>query len=66
MSAEPLDPTRSRAVRVAIGTHTGVRVSEHFGHATGSRSGSWTDGAHLVESRVNCRPAASARTAPTN
>ena len=51
-------PTRARAVRVAIGTHTGVRVSEHFGHAT--RFEIWEldpdGGARLVESRVN-RPA---------
>ena len=57
MSADPL-PTRARAVRVAIGTHTGVRVSEHFGHAT--RFEIWElgadGGARLVESRVN-RPA---------
>ena len=32
MSADAFRP--SRAVRVAIATHTGVRVSEHFGHAT--------------------------------
>ena len=47
----------SSTVRVAIGTHTGVRVSEHFGHAT--RFEIWEvspDGARLVESRVN-RPA---------
>ena len=57
MSAKPLQPASARAVRVAIGTHTGVRVSEHFGHAT--RFEIWElgpDGARLVESRVN-RPA---------
>jgi nitrogen fixation protein NifX len=44
----------SSTVRVAIATHTGVRVSEHFGHAT--RFEIWEvspDGARLVESRVN-------------
>jgi predicted Fe-Mo cluster-binding NifX family protein len=57
MSGAPPEAWRSRSVRVAIGTHTGVRVSEHFGHAT--RFEIWElgpDGAHLVESRVN-RPA---------
>jgi len=43
-----------RGVRIAIGTHNGVRVSEHFGHAT--RFEIWEvspNGARLVESRVN-------------
>jgi len=56
MSAAP-SARHGRPVRVAIGTHTGVRVSEHFGHAT--RFEIWElepDGARLVESRVN-RPA---------
>ena len=55
MSGPP--PRQGRPVRVAIGTHTGARVSEHFGHAT--RFEIWElgpDGARLVESRVN-RPA---------
>lgn len=54
MSAAPSSAARNRAVRVAIGTHSGVRVSEHFGHAT--RFEIWEvspDGARLVESRVN-------------
>ena len=55
MSAVPLSPTRDGAVRVAIATHTGVRVSEHFGHAT--RFEIWEvspeGGARHVESRVN-------------
>ncbi|HXZ15841.1 MAG TPA: NifB/NifX family molybdenum-iron cluster-binding protein [Roseiarcus sp.] len=41
-------------MRIAIGTHNGVRVSEHFGHAT--RFEIWEvspNGARLVESRVN-------------
>ena len=57
MTAEPPTSGRSRAVRVAIGTHSGVRVSEHFGQAT--RFEIWEvalDGARLVETRVN-RPA---------
>ncbi|RBP17601.1 putative Fe-Mo cluster-binding NifX family protein [Roseiarcus fermentans] len=57
MSAAPAHARTGRAVRVAIATHTGVRVSEHFGHAT--RFEIWEvspDGARLVESRVN-RPA---------
>jgi predicted Fe-Mo cluster-binding NifX family protein len=57
MTAESPVPGRSRAVRVAIGTHSGVRVSEHFGQAT--RFEIWEvtpDGARLVETRVN-RPA---------
>jgi predicted Fe-Mo cluster-binding NifX family protein len=57
MTGAPRSGPLNRAVRVAIGTHTGVRVSEHFGHAT--RFEIWElgpDGARLVESRVN-RPA---------
>jgi predicted Fe-Mo cluster-binding NifX family protein len=57
MSAEPLRPRRDRVVRVAIGTHTGVRVSEHFGRAT--RFEIWElgpDGARLVGWRT-VRPA---------
>ena len=57
MSAEPLRPRRDRVVRVAIGTHTGVRVSEHFGRAT--RFEIWElgpDGARLVGWRT-IRPA---------
>jgi predicted Fe-Mo cluster-binding NifX family protein len=57
MSGAPLQPTRARAVRVAIGTHTGVRVSEHFGRAT--RFEIWElgpDGARLVGWRT-IRPA---------
>ena len=57
MIANPLPTTQGRAVRVAIATHTGVRVSEHFGHAT--RFEIWEvspEGARLVETRVN-RPA---------
>jgi predicted Fe-Mo cluster-binding NifX family protein len=53
MSAEPLRPARERAVRVAIGTHTGVRVSEHFGRAT--RFEIWElgpGGSRLVGSRT--------------
>lgn len=45
------------AVRVAIGTSTGARVSEHFGHAT--RFEIWEvgpDGSRYLESRNN-RPA---------
>ena len=54
MSAAPASAARDRAVRVAIGTHNGLRVSEHFGHAT--RFEIWEvspNGARLVESRVN-------------
>jgi len=54
MSAAPSSAARDRAVRIAIGTHNGVRVSEHFGHAT--RFEIWEvspDGARLVESRIN-------------
>lgn len=52
------DPARGRgAVRVAIGTHTGARVTEHFGHAT--RFEIWEvspTGSRFLESRPN-RPA---------
>ena len=54
MSAAPSSAARDRAVRIAIGTHNGVRVSEHFGHA--ARFEIWEvspDGARLVESRIN-------------
>ena len=54
MSAEPLPPPPARSVRVAIGSHSGVRVSEHFGQAT--RFEIWEigpNGARHVESRVN-------------
>jgi predicted Fe-Mo cluster-binding NifX family protein len=57
MNALAPPPERAGAVRVAIGTHSGVRVSEHFGQAT--RFEIWEvtpDGARLVETRVN-RPA---------
>jgi predicted Fe-Mo cluster-binding NifX family protein len=57
MNALALSPERAGAVRVAIGTHSGMRVSEHFGQAT--RFEIWEvapDGARLVETRVN-RPA---------
>ena len=50
-------PSGSDAVRVAIGAHSGVRVSEHFGHAT--RFEIWEvrpEGSRLVETRMN-RPA---------
>jgi predicted Fe-Mo cluster-binding NifX family protein len=50
-------PPQSAAVRVAIGTHSGVRVSEHFGQAT--RFEIWEvrpDGFRFLETRVN-RPA---------
>ena len=51
MSAAPVRPAGDRVIRVAIGTHTGVRVSEHFGHAT--RFEIWElgpdGGARLVE-----------------
>jgi len=57
MTAEPSASEQSRAVRVAIGTHSGARVSEHFGQATRFeiwevRPGGW----RLLETRVN-RPA---------
>ena len=48
---------RNDVARVAIGTHSGVRVSEHFGQAT--RFEIWEvrpEGSRLVETRVN-RPA---------
>ncbi|MBB4199523.1 hypothetical protein CCR94_01310 [Rhodoblastus sphagnicola] len=48
---------RIDVARVAIGTHSGVRVSEHFGQAT--RFEIWevrSEGSRLVETRVN-RPA---------
>jgi predicted Fe-Mo cluster-binding NifX family protein len=48
---------RNDVARVAIGTHSGVRVSEHFGQAT--RFEIWevrSEGSRLVETRVN-RPA---------
>ncbi len=52
------DPSSENgSVRVAIGADAGVRVSEHFGHA--SRFEIWEvgpQGSHLVETRVN-RPA---------
>ncbi len=54
MTAAALHASPTRAVRVAIATHTGVRVSEHFGHAT--RFEIWEvgpAGARHVESRVN-------------
>jgi predicted Fe-Mo cluster-binding NifX family protein len=57
MSEEPPRSPLEGAVRVAIGTHSGVRVSEHFGQAT--RFEIWEvapDGARLIETRVN-RPA---------
>jgi len=57
MSAKPLRPGCNRAVRVAIETPTGVRVSEHFGRAT--RFEIWElgqDGARLVGWRT-IRPA---------
>ncbi len=50
-------PPETGAVRVAIGTHSGVRVSEHFGQAT--RFEIWEvrpNGSRLVETRAN-RPA---------
>ncbi|WP_053239773.1 NifB/NifX family molybdenum-iron cluster-binding protein [Pleomorphomonas koreensis] len=54
----PSDPSLSPgAVRVAIGTSTGARVSEHFGHAT--RFEIWEvspAGSRYLESRSN-RPA---------
>jgi predicted Fe-Mo cluster-binding NifX family protein len=43
--------------RVAIATHSGVRVSEHFGHAT--RFEIWEvrpEGSRLVETRINRPP----------
>ena len=48
------------AARVAIATHSGVRVSEHFGHAT--RFEIWEvrpEGSRLVETRVNRPPCGS-------
>ncbi len=48
------------AVRVAVATHTGVRVSEHFGLAT--RFEIWEvtpGGGRLVETRVNRPPCGS-------
>ena len=48
---------RDNVTRVAIGTHSGVRVSEHFGQAT--RFEIWEvrpEGSRLIETRVN-RPA---------
>ena len=49
--------THNEIARVAIGTHSGVRVSEHFGQAT--RFEIWEvrrEGSRLVETRTN-RPA---------
>ena len=46
--------------RVAIATHSGVRVSEHFGHAT--RFEIWevrSEGSRLVETRINRPPCGS-------
>jgi predicted Fe-Mo cluster-binding NifX family protein len=60
MTAEPSASEQSRAIRVAIGTHSGARVSEHFGQAT--RFEIWEvrpDGWRLLETRVN-RPACGA------
>ena len=55
MSADSHAPTRDPAVRVAIATRTGGRVSEHFGHAT--RFEIWEvspkGGTRLVERRIN-------------
>ena len=50
----------SAVVRVAIATHSGVRVSEHFGHAT--RFEFWEvrpEGSRLVETRINRPPCGS-------
>jgi len=60
MSPAPRQASPDRAVRVAIATHTGARVSEHFGHAT--RFEIWEvrpDGASLVVTRTN-RPSCGA------
>ncbi|MDR3375338.1 MAG: NifB/NifX family molybdenum-iron cluster-binding protein [Ancalomicrobiaceae bacterium] len=57
---EPVSPP-SPTARVAIGTHSGVRVSEHFGYAT--RFEIWEvapTGSRLLETRLNkpaCRSA---------
>jgi predicted Fe-Mo cluster-binding NifX family protein len=51
---------RPGVARIAIGTHTGARVSEHFGYAT--RFEIWEispSGSRLVETRIN-RPACGA------
>jgi predicted Fe-Mo cluster-binding NifX family protein len=56
-ASETLQPG---AVRVAIGTHTGARVSEHFGYAT--RFEIWEvtpDGSRYLETRNN-KPACNA------
>jgi len=50
----------SAVARVAIATHTGVRVSEHFGYAT--RFEIWEvrpEGSRLVETRINRPPCGS-------
>ena len=50
----------SAVVRVAIATHSGVRVSEHFGHAT--RFEFWEvrpEGSCLIETRINRPPCGS-------
>jgi len=57
MTAQTPAVGRAASVRVAIGTHSGVRVSEHFGQAT--RFEIWEvrpDGSRFMETRLN-RPA---------
>ena len=51
---------RKDAVRIAIGTHTGARVSEHFGQATRFEIWEvWPGGSELVATRINRPPCGS-------